>query len=606
MTCLFGYAIATNIDTTSFDKTLAHDIEAQHHLFGGSNSNNAFPSIGGAQLRKPKKRTSLEDMVEALGVMQESYFELWTGMWPTAIDWTSAVMSTYLSAALITLSSALDYSISSDKPVSAEALSHENLVNRYFMQLVSFYFGQDAFALRTQAYDDMLWVVLGWLEGIKFIHIHSDLHYSEYHITDESEDRKAWHGKQWIPSFAHRARIFWDLAAQGWDTSLCGGGMLWSPYTSPYKNAITNELFIAASISMYLHFPGDSNSSPFITGAPKEPVGVRDPKYLKAAIEGYKWLVTSNMTDSKGLYVDGFHISGWEAHPNGTLRNTQCDEKNDMVYTYNQGVILTGQRGLYEATAARSYLEDGHRLIRNIINATGYDLKHDRVYKGQEYSHRNQTRPLLPQWQGIGRGGVLEESCDAGGYCSQDGQTFKGIFFHHLASFCEPLPPHLFVPGTAFNVNDFEGMKSWHRQGCGTYGGWIRHNAKFALKTKDSDGKFGMWWGAGELPSRRPSAVSADAPRKGVDYRNQGIPQDHVWTGPPLTPMAEHVATGVNIIEIDRRHMMIQKYKVGNGITTNDLNDRGRGRTVETQGGGVSVLRALWEIVDYRRINSES
>merc|ERR1711939_658691 len=29
-----------------------------------------------------------------------------------------------------------------------------------------------------------------------------------------------------------------------------------------------------------------------------------------------------------------------------------------------------------------------------------------------------------------------------------------------------------------------------------------------------------------------------------------------------------------------------------------DLNDRGRGRTVETQGGGIMVLRALWELVE--------
>ena len=30
---------------------------------------------------------------------------------------------------------------------------------------------------------------------------------------------------------------------------------------------------------------------------------------------------------------------------------------------------------------------------------------------------------------------------------------------------------------------------------------------------------------------------------------------------------------------------------------TMDLNDRGRGRTVETQAGGVAVLRAMWEFM---------
>ena len=39
--------------------------------------------------------------------------------------------------------------------------------------------------------------------------------------------------------------------------------MSWNPYLEPYKNAITNELFISASIGMYLYFPGDDNDSPF-------------------------------------------------------------------------------------------------------------------------------------------------------------------------------------------------------------------------------------------------------------------------------------------------------------------------------------------------------
>jgi hypothetical protein len=32
-------------------------------------------------------------------------------------------------------------------------------------------------------------------------------------------------------------------------------------------------------------------------------------------------------------------------------------------------------------------------------------------------------------------------------------------------------------------------------------------------------------------------------------------------------------------------------------MLTRDLNDRGRGRTVETQSGGVAVVRAMWEFL---------
>ena len=84
--------------------------------------------------------------------------------------------------------------------------------------------------------------------------------------------------------------------------------MLWSPYLEPYKNAITNELFISASISMYLYFPGDDNTSPFSLPNAHATADIpgrhKDPKYLAAAIEGYKWLKSSNMTDCLGLYGD--------------------------------------------------------------------------------------------------------------------------------------------------------------------------------------------------------------------------------------------------------------------------------------------------------------
>jgi hypothetical protein len=34
-----------------------------------------------------------------------------------------------------------------------------------------------------------------------------------------------WHGQEFIPTFAHRARIFYDLATRGWDSRLYGGGV---------------------------------------------------------------------------------------------------------------------------------------------------------------------------------------------------------------------------------------------------------------------------------------------------------------------------------------------------------------------------------------------
>ncbi|ELR05334.1 hypothetical protein GMDG_07317 [Pseudogymnoascus destructans 20631-21] len=370
-------------------------------------------------------------------------------------------------------------------------LGPESLINRFMSHLMGFYFGQDALTLRSEAYDDMLWVVLEWLEAIKFVDSHStELLYAQ--------GLPSWYGEEWIPGFAHRARIFWDLASGGWDVSACGGGMVWSPHLSPYKNAITNELFITASISMYLQFPSDDNASPFQAGenngSSRAPVGKKDPKFLDAAIVGYEWLASSNMRNSKGLYIDGFHISHNRHHGHAGERHMECNIRNQMVYTYNQGVLLSGQRGLWEATGSREYLEDGHALISSVINATGFDLDSQSVYT--EAASNNSSHPRLGTWHGIGRHGILEEACDAYGNCSQDAQTFKGIFFHHFALFCEPLPAYVVKPGETVDIPTFEKLKAWHVQKCKSYGAWVQRNAAAAKETLDSDGKAGMWWGA--------------------------------------------------------------------------------------------------------------
>lgn len=580
------------------DVTTKRPENENQHVFSAIINVHNDGSAGHTTLISPsdgarKRIDTLSAMTNALDVMQEEYFEVWQGIWPTGIDWTSAVLGTHISAALSTLSTSLDYVVISELALSPAEKAHENLINRYFSQLVASYFGQDHFRLRNEAYDDMLWVVLGWLESIKFIELHSDLHYKEPQRPLEKDTSKhsSWYGKQWISSFAHRARIFWDLASKGWDTCLCDGGMIWSPHLTPYKNAITNELFITASISMYLYFPGDNNPAPFID-ATGPPVGPRDPKYLAAAIEAYKWLNSSNMTDEKGLYVDGFHISGWERHPlNGTQRNTKCDSRNNMVYTYNQGVLLSGQRGLWEATGTRSYLEEGYELITSVINATGYDLKRDKPYDDWTKNPPDQD---LGKWYGLGRSGIMEEGCDSEGYCSQDAQTFKGIFFHHLTLFCAPLPPLSVLPGETVDVREFDDLKTWHHDSCAQYGAWIRRNADAAMTTRDDSGRFGMWWGApfGSDYSR-VIEPQPELPKEAVDYRNRGVPKDRTWQ--------DHGPS-----EGSRQHTIVD---LGQGVSNpssvrtarpKDANDRHRGRTVETQSGGLAVLRALWEVVDVR------
>lgn len=519
------------------------DDPSRETVFGGAES---APE---GSIHNPILNT-LQDLIAALQVMQDRYFVLWQGTWPTSIDWTAAVLGTHVSAALSSLTSGPLDIPDTDELKGLSFFRLENTVNRFFSHTSAFYFGENSFSVRNQAYDDMLWVVLGWLENIKFQNLHSDLHY----VSSNNSSGEVWYGTQFQTSAAHRARIFYELASAGWDKTLCNGGMIWSPYLMPYKNAITNELYISASIEMYLYFPGDSIDAPFLVDSQgtqpawKKP---HDPLHLQAAIDGYEWLKTSNMTGMGGLYADGFHISGWQSASNPG--SGQCDVLNSMVYTYNQGVILSGLRGLWLATNSQVYLRDGHDLVQQVLRATGW------------------PHISSQQWKGLGRGGVLEDACDSRGACSQDGQTFKGIFFHHLSGFCRPLRPQekQFLADAIRRHaadDDWAEVYEKHMQRCRAYGPWIKHNAQAALMTRDSDGKFGTWWGRSYHQLDANEIVdSSTIPDGAVDYRNAEYDPKSSTTG----------------------------------FKPKDYNDRGRGRTVETQSGGIAVLRALYQWQSY-------
>lgn len=542
------------------------------------------------------QRQTLKDMLYALDVMQDSYYEQWLGTWPDAIDWTAAVLGTQVSGALSALtmtSPELLSSSLSNSSILDQTLAYENLINRYFDQISNFYFGENAFAVRMQAFDDMLWVVLGWLDNIKFQNLHSELHFETRNTTLEDP----WHGKQLRVPAAHRARIFYELASAGWDTELCEGGMIWSPYLTPYKNAITNELFLSASIGMYLYFPGDPINAPFL---PSEQIRVHDPGHLAAAVRTYQWLKDSNMTSVGGLYGDGFHIHGYKGIKNpGTKK---CDVLNPMVYTYNQGVVLSGLRGLWLATSFRDYLQDGHELIERVMRATGWP----------NINRRN--------WAGLGRGGVLEEVCDSHSDCSQNGHTFKGIFFHHLSEFCHGLRPEeirllaLFAePGESIEEKQ-DVFENWHLHRCQRYGDWIAHNAQAALATRNEQGKFGMWWGA-TYPSREVDLVvtntdlSSTLPSGAIDYVNYGQTGEDSGN---LIGLLRRTVSSMNGMDKDHDNGLFKTTlpsKMGEpllrpesaagqhqkGRLVRDVNDRGRGRTVETQSGGLAVLRAWYQ-----------
>ncbi|KAF2480423.1 glycosyl hydrolase family 76-domain-containing protein [Neohortaea acidophila] len=519
----------------------------------------------------------LQELRTALSFMQSEYFAVWLGTWPSGIDWTRAVFNTHLAATTNSLSRALHASSRYGRRVEDTGILDDE-INRYFTHNVAYYFGEDAFAIRYQAFDDILWVVLGWLDSINFIRTHSALHSRCPHMTDGDDfERVAWHGEQFIHAFAHRARVFWELTTVGWDTKLCGGGMVWNPRLGPYKNAITNQLFITASVSMYLYFPGDNNTSPYMVHTLNDRLGRFDAEFLNAAIKGYDWLKDVGMTNDQGLYVDGFHVRNWK---NG---GTKCNDRNEMVYTYNQGVILSGLRGLWESTGNNSYLEDAHELVRNVMKATGW--------------HANDNMPSdSNQWAGLGRRGILEDACDSSGSCNQDGQTFKGIFMHHLSLLCEPLPLRPRVPGKTYCADKQTAFL--HRQSCKQYSHWVAHNAQAALWSRDEKGRFGAWWGV-----RDTDAVAAtQLPPRAIDYRNDpDALQEELWLNTKDSDWMESIDQQLGENFQPRTNFPATQLPASNHEqkpNTQGVNDRGRGRTVETQSGGVAVLNALWRLLN--------
>ncbi len=208
-------------------------------------------------------------------------------------------------------------------------------------------------------------------------------------------------------------------------------------------------------------------------------------------------------------------------------------------------------------------------------------------------------------WAGIGRSGVLEEACDSTATCSQNGQTFKGIFFHHLDVFCAPLPPHDDSATTEKSGILFRATRdlvALHDNKCSKYRSWIEHNARAAYGTRDEDGRYGTWWTWGLLGSKGDELGSGhlgrfdDVPDEGTDYRNRGVPDNDIWRLPPSSggDNTRNKADASRPRQPEETETHMSSFW--------DPNSRGRGRTVETQSGGLAVLRAAHGFIDRRAL----
>lgn len=172
------------------------------------------------------------------------------------------------------------------------------------------------------------------------------------------------------------------------------------------------------------------------------------------------------------------------------------------------GVVLSGLRGLWEATGDTAYLNDAHELINSVIAATGFTAEDPPPWDPTE-------------WRGLGRNGILQDHCDAGGKCNRDQRMFKGIFFHHLSHFCEPLPTQRpLVDGVTFIAD--KDQSAGHQAACNGYIPWIERNANAAIISRLARGNVdGDWNSSPEEKKRDVSALDATVLLPGIDVRGE-------------------------------------------------------------------------------------
>lgn len=174
--------------------------------------------------------------------------------------------------------------------------------------------------------------------------------------------------------------IFRDMQA-GVDGT-CGGGIWWNKGRT-YKNAITNELYLAVAASLANRMPSSSSGD--------------GDDFLGIAEAQWAWFRASGMIGADGLINDGLTI-----HADGT-----CANDGKTAWSYNQGVVLGGLVELYRATGKDASLR-----------VEAVDIAEAAIGK-------------------LSVDGILHESCEDDG-CGPDGSQFKGtccLPFHPVTLF---------------------------------------------------------------------------------------------------------------------------------------------------------------------------
>lgn len=256
------------------------------------------------------------------------FYNLSTGLWNTTGWWNSAnALETTINYAAITQTIPYRGNLFN----TFEKNKHTQFLNPWF-------------------YDDQGWWALTWIKA--------------YDLTGEER-------------YLAMAKTIFENMTQGWDAT-CGGGIWWHKRRQ-YKNAITNELFLAIAAKLHLR---SSNKAEAI-------------HYLNWAQREWEWFKNTGMINADNLVNDGL--------------DDACQNNGKTIWTYNQGVILGGLVDLYQITKDPTLLTQAEAIADAAI------------------------QKLAPK-------GILQEACEENRDCGADGPQFKGIFMRHLSDLYQTLP----------------------------------------------------------------------------------------------------------------------------------------------------------------------
>ena len=200
------------------------------------------------------------------------------------------------------------------------------------------------------------------------------------YINDYYDD-EGWWGLAWLDAwewtgneeYLKTAKIIFKDITLGWD-EICGGGIYWKKGLSG-KSTISNELTLLLAARLYLV----NNET------------VNERSHLQWSVDIWNWILSVKLINEKGQVQDGIS-SG-----NGVCKI------NSRIWTYNQGVILSGLVNLHKITGDNTYLNHAHSIAEAAINNM------------------------------VNEKGILYEKLCEPDNCNGDAEQFKGVFMRHLA-----------------------------------------------------------------------------------------------------------------------------------------------------------------------------